>query len=174
MPFFGCMKKETTLYFRFIPLRQLGNRDAFISAPSHMHSIQRRKRKDRRAAKLCLIIHTKMRASLSHRAKQLCSDALKNHRPRCHSLVLINWHIIPNEKPTLEELIYFHFPVCQSWWRDFARCIARSLWQILTKSKFKCFLVSQAHELSEKEQTEMTRRTANPVIFVFLITDLPW
>lgn len=61
MPFFGCMKEETTHFFALdIPLRQLGSREASISAPSHMHSIQRRKRKDRRAAKLCLIIHTKI------------------------------------------------------------------------------------------------------------------
>lgn len=79
-----------------------------------------------------------------------------------------------NEKSILEVLIYFHFSGWQSWWVDFTYCIARLLWQFLKKYKFKWFLVSQAHELSEKEQTETARRTANPVIFVFLITDLPW
>lgn len=156
-----------------IPLRWWGDRDAFISASSHTHNTQKGKRKDRMAAKLCLTIHTKMRAS-SHRAEQLCTDAKKNHRPRCHSLVLSKWHIMFNEKSTLEVLIYFRFPGWQSWWIDFTHCIARSLWQILKKYKFECFLVSQAHELSEKEQTETARRTANPVIFVFLITNLPW
>ena len=99
-----------------IPLRWWGDRYASINAPSHMHNTQKRKRKDRMAAKLCLTIYTKMRASVSHGTEQLCTDASKNHRPRCHNLVLSKWHIMSNEKSIIQVLIYFRFPDWQSWW----------------------------------------------------------